>query len=139
MPAMNSAARMAPLLLLALLVLGCGRREPAPFIMATAFSHIEPGPDQGQARLAASVRAENSARDQILAQALELQFPNGVTLADAAVQDPFIRAKLYDTVRGARITDQTFTDGETVSVTVRLDLSAVHRILENYPAPEPRG
>lgn len=127
------------LLLLACALLplaACGHSNTPRFIMATSFARFPRG-TAPTAQLTASAKAENQARDKVLAQALQLTFPNGVSLSDAAVRDPFIRAKLYDVIRGARITDKTITDDEIVSVTVRLDMDDIYKILETYPAPEP--
>lgn len=105
--------------------------------MATSFGHLRPGGGDPEELRVAEARAANAARDAVLSQALDLHFPNGVTLGEAALKDPFIRAKLYDTVRAARITDKTLTDDELLSVTVRLELEPLYEILETYPAPEP--
>ena len=43
-----------------------------------------------QAKVAAVQEAERKARDQVLLQAMDQTFPNGVTLEDAAVADPFV-------------------------------------------------
>lgn len=125
------------LMVAAVSLAACGRSEEPRFIMATSFGRVTPGADNPEELRVAEARAANTARDEVLSQALDLRFPNGVTLGEAALKDPFIRAKLYDTVRGARITDKTLTDDELLSVTVRLELEPLYKILETYPAPEP--
>lgn len=132
-----TAPKWAVLLALALTALACGHSETPRFIMATSFTRLVKGPDQAEARRVAIASAENLARDQVLSQALEMRFSNGISLGEAALKDPFIRAKLYDTVRAARVTDKTVTDDEIISVTVRLELEPIYSILENYPAPDP--
>jgi hypothetical protein len=118
-------------------LVACGRSDPPRFIMATSFTRLPPESASAEEKRSAAARAENQARDEVLSQALLLHFPNGVSLSEAALRDPFIRAKVYDTVRGARITDKTVTDDSIVSVTVRLELEPIYRILDTYPAPEP--
>lgn len=131
------SARWSLFLLLALALAACGRAETPRFIMATSFTRLPPENASPAEKRAAAARAENQARDEVLSQALQLTFPNGASLAEAALRDPFVRAKVYDTVRGARITDKTVTDDSIVSVTVRLELEPIYRMLESYPAPEP--
>lgn len=60
----------------------------------------------------------------------ELRFANGMTLEDAVVTDPVIRARVYDTIRTARITDRTIDeDGTRVSITMELDHGPLLRII----------
>jgi hypothetical protein len=125
------------LIMLPAFLTACGRSEPPRFIMATSFTMISPETQTPAQNRLIETQAANIARDEVLSQALQMRFPNGISLGDAALQDPFIRAKVYDTVRGARITDKTLTDGTHLSVTVRLELEPIYKILETYPAPEP--
>lgn len=122
------------LLGLVAIALACARPSDGPFYSATAFAAIKPGASFTEGKLAAIREAEKKARDQILLEALQLRFAGGQTLDNAAVRDPFIRAKVYDTIRTAKIADQTIDDkGTTVTVTVRLDLRPLQQILERYP------
>lgn len=130
-------ARWTLLLLLPFALIACGRAETPRFIMATSFTRLPPEAASAEEKRAAAARAENQARDEVLSQALQLTFPNGTSLAEAALRDPFIRAKVYDTVRGARITDKTVTDDSIISVTVRLELDPIYRLLDTYNAPSP--
>ncbi|GEM_PF-2801484 len=115
----------------------CTRAQSGQYFSATAFAKIPPGTPYEQGKAWAIQEAYRRARDQILAQALELSFPNGELLEDAIVVDPFIRAKVYDTVRTARVTDQTIDDEDTLSVTLRLDLAPLHEIIARYGRDRP--
>jgi len=139
MKAFSPIFRSLFLLAVVISLAACGRSEEPRFIMATSFDRVTPGTGNPDELRVAEARAANTARDEVLSQALDMRFPNGVTLGEAALKDPFIRAKLYDTVRAARITDKTLTDDALLSVTVRLELEPLYKILETYPAPEPAG
>lgn len=114
-----------------LFVAGCTRVEEATPYSATGVAAIEKGASFTEGRLAAVQRAEKLARDRILLYVMDMEFPNGITLDEAAVTDPFVQAKVYDTIRIAKITDQTVSEDGLVTVTVQLDLKPVFKILEN--------
>lgn len=136
---MNRFRILPSLLLLAAVasLAACGRGETPRFIMATSFGRVTSDMSSPAGIRLTEARVANVARDEVLSQALQMRFANGVSLGEAALKDPFIRAKLYDTVRAARITDKTLTDDTFLSVTVRLELEPIYEILENYPPPEP--
>lgn len=121
------------LLLAPLFAVACTQTPRGPAYSATAFASIEQGVPFTQGKLAAIQAAEKKARDQILIQALQMRFSTGETLETAAILDPFIRAKVYDTIRTARTTDQTVDEeNTTVTVTLELDLKPLQRIIERY-------
>ena len=110
----------------------CARIGPGEGYTATAFAEIVPGKSFTEGKLAAIKTAEKKARDQILVQAMGLKFQSGQTLGDAVITDPFIRAKVYDTIRTAKIADQTVDDNGVVTVTVRLDEAPLLDIVTRY-------
>lgn len=115
---------------------GCVRPEQELFYSATAFAEIIPGKSFTEGKLVAIQTAEQKARDQILLETMQLKFQNGKTLGDAIITDSFIRAKVYDTIRTAKIVDQTIDDKGVVSITVRLDQKPLFDILSKYsPGP----
>lgn len=113
------------------LLSGCTRVPEATPYSATGVAAIEQGTSFTEGRLAAVQRAEKLARDRILLYVMDMEFPNGLTLDEAAVTDPFIQAKVYDTIRIAKITDQTVSEDGLVTVTVQLDLKPILEILKN--------
>jgi hypothetical protein len=116
-----------------ILLLACARQTASQPYTATAFATIAKDAPFTQAKLKAFEEAERKARDQILFQAMQQRFPNGQTLEDAAIQDSFIRAKLYDTIRTAKITDQTVDEAATtVTVTLKMDMEPLLQIVQNY-------
>ncbi|MCH8333613.1 hypothetical protein IIC65_06730 [Candidatus Sumerlaeota bacterium] len=118
---------MVPKLLFVLAVaaalgVGCATISDGPAYEGSATATIQPGVPFADGRLAAMREAQRKARDQILLQVAQLSFPNGESLERAMITDPFINAKVRDTVRTARIIQQSTDDGaRTVSVTLRLD------------------
>jgi hypothetical protein len=100
-----------------------------PLFSATGHAQISADASLAEGKLAAIQLAEKRARDRILEHVLNRTFPNGVTLEEAIITDPFIRAKIYDTIRTARISDQTIDDEGIVTVTVQLDLGSIEKIL----------
>lgn len=116
----------------------CTRPEPGPWFSATQQAVIPDDPTLTRNRIAAVRDAERRARDQILSQVMSHRFANGITLEDAVVADPFLRAKVYDTIRAAKLADQTVQpDTNIVTVTVQLDMGPVQAILDD-PTMLPR-
>lgn len=121
------------LLAAVVLLIACAREAPGTRYSATGFATIDKAAPFTQAKLEALQAAERTARDQILREALQLKFPNGETLETAAIQDAFIRAKVYDTIRTAKITDQTVDEtGTTVTVTLKMDMEPLLEIVQKY-------
>lgn len=120
--------------ILCLAAAGCAERRVGPFYSSTqqAVLREAEGESATRARIEAVRVAENKARDQILLQAFNHSFTNGVTLEDATISDPFLRAKVYDTIRSAKIVDKTIQrDLGIATVTVRLDMGPIVAMLED--------
>jgi hypothetical protein len=113
-----------------ILAAGCASTPPGGYYEGTASVWIKPGESFVEGRLAAIREAEKRARDAVLAQVIAVSFPNGVSLEKAAIMDPYIRAKLYDTVRSARIAQKTVDEEGQVTITVELE----RRLLESFIA-----
>ena len=86
----------------------------------------------GEARRLAIQQAEILAKDQIKQQAAEMKIDDQRRLGDVAVSDPFVGALLDDTVRTGRITDRTISSDGTVSVTVKMDLAPLEKLIADY-------
>jgi hypothetical protein len=113
---------------------GCGHfADRGTAYTATSTVKLDPALSEGAARLEAQATAEREARDQILAQAAQLQLSDGRKLQDLAISDPYVRASLDDTVRAAQIRDKRFNDDGTVTVTVRMELSPLYKMIADYP------
>lgn len=116
----------------------CASGDKGPTYSTTQFVKMPPGDRSTQARIGAIKRAEDLARAQIVRYVRDLEFPDdrefpvGATLGDAIITDPFIRAKVYDTVRTARVTDQTISEEGIVTVTVRLEMAPLLDIIARY-------
>lgn len=128
---------LGSLLIVAAFLMGCQGIETTPLFSATGMAQIKSEESFAEGKLAAIQLAEKRARDRILLHVMDRTFPNGVTLEEAVISDPFIRAKVYDTIRTARISDQTIDDRGIVSVTVQLDLKLIEEIMAD-PANTPR-
>lgn len=114
-----------------LLVFACARPAGTPPYSATGFASISGALPFTEAKVAALKEAEKKARDQILTYALQLTYANGQTLETAAIQDAFVRAKVYDTIRTAKIMDQTIdAKAKTVTVTVQMDQQTLLQIVK---------
>jgi hypothetical protein len=50
-----------------------------------------------------------------------------------AIVDPFVRAVIDDTVRRAVVTDQTVSDEGIVTLTLRMDLEPLYKLIADYP------
>ncbi|MBI1784872.1 hypothetical protein HYR69_06985, partial [Candidatus Sumerlaeota bacterium] len=105
--------------------------KEGPSFSATAQAKVKPGESFVEGKLAAINLAEKRARDQILLHVMSNKFPNGITLEEAIVTDACIQAKVYDTIRTAKITDKTINDDGMVTVTVELDLAPIMKILSD--------
>jgi len=116
---------------LGLLGLGCATQQEGPFYSATSQAQIQPGKSFTEGKLLAIKLAENRARSQILTHIRDRQFSNGILLDEAIITDPFIQAKIYDTLRNAKITDKTINNEGIVTVTVQLDMAPVNEVLQN--------
>lgn len=107
-------------------------RESGDFLTATSFREFYPAEPGSEGQVGAILRAEMDARNDILASAGKFTFDDGRTLDDAVVEDPFIRARVYDLIRTAPVVDKTVKEqGEMVivTVTVRLDMASLNRIV----------
>lgn len=112
---------------------GCVRQDEGAYYSATGFAKIELVDTLAEAKIMARNVAEKKARDLILTQALEMRFRDGTTLGDAVISDPFIRAKVYDTIRTSQILDRTYDEDEgIITVTVRLALEPLMEILAKH-------
>lgn len=118
----------------------CTQAEEVEFYSGTAFAELDPELPFTEARFLALQEAEKKARDEILRYMLDLQFQGGRgSLQEAMITDPFIRTKVYDTIRTARVVDRVMQDDDVaVSVTVRIELRPLMDILSRYP-PSPAG
>ncbi len=116
-------------LIVLLFLASCKGVQEGPFFSATGQAQIKPGASFTEGKLLALRLAEKVARDQILFQAKDHLFSNGVTVEEAMIADPFVRAKIYDTIRTAKITDQTINKEGSVTVTVRFDMAPLMAIL----------
>lgn len=115
-------------------VAACSSAPPSgDYVMATGYADIRAGSDFAAKRAGAIKRAELQARLQLLNNILERQYPSGFNIENAVIEDPFIRAKVFDTIRMAKIVDQVDSDGKVVSVTLRLAASEVDTIINDYP------
>ena len=119
-----------------LLVMSCVQlRERGPAYSATAQAAIDRSHPASTARREAILTAETHARDQILNRAVQqLRLGDGRTLEEVAIVDPFVRASLQDMVRAAQVTDRTVTDEGLVTVTVRMDLAPIYKLIQTYNA-----
>ncbi len=122
---------LCALLVVASFLGACAHDLEGPYYSATGTALIGKDESFQEGRLDALQRAERRARDQILTHILENRFSNGATLDEAMVTDPFIRAKVYDTIRSSKITDQTVSKEGVVNVTVQLDKKPIEAILNN--------
>lgn len=107
-------------------------RESGDFLTATSFREFYPDEPGTEGQVGTILRAEMDARNDILASAGKFTFDDGRTLEDAVVEDPFIRARVYDLIRTAPIVDKTVKkqdDMVIVTVTVRLDMASLNRIV----------
>ena len=137
----SGIASLALMAIASLALLGaqsCASGDKGPAYSTTQFVEMPPGDRSTQARIMAIKRAEDLARAQIVRYVRDLEFPDdrefpdGSTLGDAIITDPFIRAKVYDTVRTARVTDQTISEEGVVTVTVRLEMAPLLDIIAGY-------
>lgn len=111
----------------------CTRAPGGPVYSATGFASIAPDLPFEDGKLVAIRAAERSARDQILLQTLSLISRTGESLEELVISDPFVRAKVYDTIRTAKITDKTIDDeNSTVTVTVELDQAPLQEFISSY-------
>jgi hypothetical protein len=117
------------MMLIALSPPACKSIPERSYYSTTAQARVQPGVSFTEGKLAAIQRAENRARDQILQYVMGQTFTDGSTLEEAVITDPFIRARVYDAIRTAKITDQTINDEGMVTVTLRLDMEPIHAIL----------
>lgn len=101
--------------------------------MATGYADIRGGSGFAAKRAGAIKQAELQARLQLLTNIMQRQYPSGFSIEDAVIDDPFIRAKVFDTIRMAKIVDQVDSDGKVVSVTLRIAASEVDTIINDYP------
>lgn len=129
------------LLLITFLLLagGCatiGRGKPA--YTATATAKMDPNLQAAVARREAIQMAEVRARDQIMLQALQMTTPDGRTLEQLAVEEPFVQAMLLDTIRVARVSDRIVSPEGQVSVTVSLDEAPLQKILTEFQQAQAR-
>lgn len=113
------------------LLAGCKRSQEGPFYSAMSQAQIQRGKSFTEGKLFAIRLAENRARNQILNHIMDRPFPNGIRLEEAVVTDPFIQAKIYDSIRNAKIVDQTINEEGVVTVTVRLNLAPIQDVLSN--------
>lgn len=126
-------AMMAGAAALMLTAAGCALRMNAvPSYSATAQAAVNPQLPPQDARREANDRAEAQARDQIMAQAVQLRLSDGRTLEDLAATDAIVRGQLLDTVRSAHQTDRTVTAEGVITLTLSLEKSAVQRIVDQY-------
>lgn len=119
----------------AILVFACARPVDDTAYSATAFATINREMPFTQAKLEALQEAERKARDQILLAALQIKLPgpDGHTLETAAIKDPFLRSRVYDTIRTAKITDQTVDEAQsTVTVTLKMDWQTLVNVANSY-------
>lgn len=112
---------------------GCALRMTAvPSYTATATAAVNPQLPPTSARSEANTRAETQARDQIMAQAVQLRLSDGRTLEDLAAADATVRGELLDTVRAAHMTDRSVSTQGVITLTLSLEKSAVQRIVDQY-------
>lgn len=116
------------------LALACARVKEGPTYSATAEAVIPKDMPFTEGRAHAVANAENAARQQVLAQALARTLPDGRTLEEAVIEDPFLRAKVIDIVRTSKLTDQTLKrERGLVTVTIQLDEAPLDRLSSELP------
>lgn len=113
------------------LAAGCARAPSGTFYTGVGLAQMEPGKSFSEGRLAAIRLAEKKARDQILEQAADGVFAGGRKLGEAMIADPVLRAKVYDSIRTAKIAEQKVDDEGVARVTVKLDVDLFQKILED--------
>jgi hypothetical protein len=121
---------------LLLLAMACASQptETAPSYSSTQFRQMDAGLPRDQARREALAAAENMARDQIREQVYQMRLSDGRALGDLAAIDPFMRAVIQDNLRAAQIADRTVSEEGMVSVTVKMDLAPLYKMIEEYPS-----
>lgn len=133
---MNRLPIVCSLLCFCIFLAACSRQVPEyPVYSATAFEKINPAPGQSfaNARRQALLSAEIKARQQIQEQVIQLELNDGRALSQLAVSDPFVHAKIKDTVRMARIQDRTLGEDGVVTLTVSLNLEPLYKMMQRYP------
>ena len=106
-----------------------------PVYTSTATAHYDPlnRAEAGMTRRQALQVALRRARGQSVVRVGELRLSDGGTLGELAIVDPYVKAVIEDTARAAQVVDRTYSDEGVVSVTIRMELAPIYRMIENYP------
>ena len=123
----------ATALLLSMILAGCSSTSvDGEYLTATGYSQIRSGGNFAAERASAIKRAETAARLQLMNNIMQRDYESGFSIGEAVIEDPFVRAKVFDTIRMAKITDQVDSDGKFASVTIRLSVSVVETLINDY-------
>jgi hypothetical protein len=115
--------------------LACARQSATapPIYTSTSFQEMNPDLPRDRARREALSAASLQARDRIEEQVYRMRLSDGRSLGDLAAVDPFVRAVIQDNLRAAVIADRAVSDEDVVSVTVRMELAPLYKMIEEYP------